>query len=114
MRRSFALLFIVASFCACGRKPCDEDEVPQVRLDVSVGRCNFRPLAEIRAKRSVPKGSIVQLDASESSDQNGDELKYRWTLVSVPNGSSAVISASREVRASFVADRAGTYAVQLI
>ena len=49
---------------------------------------NERPVARVAADRtSVPRGdgfqTVVTLDASDSSDPDGDQLTYSWV---VPNG----------------------------
>jgi hypothetical protein len=45
---------------------------------------NGRPVAKAGAARSATAGESVQLDASASTDPDGDDLSYTWTQVSGP------------------------------
>jgi hypothetical protein len=54
------------------------------------------------------------LDGSGSSDADGDHLTYGWTLTAAPIGSNAILPGSTSALASFVADLAGLYAVELV
>jgi hypothetical protein len=75
---------------------------------------NARPVANAGADRIVAAGSNVTLDASGSSDANGDGLTVRWSLLSRPAGSSAALSTATSPSPTFVADLPGLYVVQLI
>ena len=75
---------------------------------------NRRPVAKAGPDQSVSVGSTVQLDGSRSSDPDGDRLYFKWSFVSMPAGSQARLSGSTTVRPTFVADRPGTYKVQLV
>src|SRR5207253_150007 len=47
-------------------------------------------------------------------DADGDELGFRWALVSQPAGSAAILFNVQAVRPTIVPDVAGTYVVQLV
>lgn len=71
------------------------------------------PSANAGADQAVAVGATVSLDGSGSHDTAGRSLSFAWSFVSTPAGSEATISAAAQASASFVADRAGTYVVEL-
>ena len=50
----------------------------------------------------------------EVAEGDGDPLAFRWSLLSRPDGSAAVLSDPSAVAPLFVVDVAGTYVAQLI
>ena len=72
------------------------------------------PLASAGSPQTVNAGATVQLDGSASSDPGGLTLTYAWTLVSTPAGSAAALSSATAAKPTFVADKPGSYKVQLI
>jgi len=78
-------------------------------VTVTASVVNAAPVANAGIAQSVAGGSVVTLDASASSDANGDPLTYIWTLTAKPAGSTAVLSSSASVKPAFVADMAGSY-----
>jgi len=81
---------------------------------VTISTANTPPVASAGSSVSLPAGATVHLDGSGSSDFDGNPLTYSWAITSAPTGSSAGLSSTTAVRPTFVADRAGTYLVQLI
>lgn len=75
---------------------------------------NRPPLANAGLDQTVTAGATVQLDASQSSDPDGDKLSYSWRLASVPIGSQAQLSDPTSINPTFVADVAGEYVAELI
>ncbi|HEU0020721.1 MAG TPA: PKD domain-containing protein, partial [Dehalococcoidia bacterium] len=75
---------------------------------------NTPPAAAAGPDQAVPVGATVDLDGSGSTDADGDSLTYSWTLTSMPSGSTTSLTGSTSSGPSFVADLAGTYAVELV
>jgi PKD repeat protein len=94
-----------------GSKTCSQPL--KVVLKVGSGQ-NTPPVANAGPDQTVYVTNTVTLDGSGSSDVDGDLLTFKWSFVSVPNGSAATLSDPTAVNPAFVVDRSGTYVVQLI
>lgn len=70
---------------------------------------NTPPTAHAGADMQVQIGTAVTLDGSKSSDPDGDELTFRWTVPAGINLSSAVVA-----QPEFNAISPGTYVFSLI
>lgn len=88
-----------------------EDSAPDT---VVINTQNSKPVANAGQEQTVPIGSTVQLDGSNSSDVDGDPLTFLWALIAMPTNSTAVLSDTTLVNPTFVADLPGIYVVQLI
>ena len=75
---------------------------------------NAPPVANAGADQDVKTGDKVNLDGSNSSDADGNNLTYRWTFASIPDGSKVVLNDSTSVRPNFTADVVGSYVLQLM
>ena len=92
----------------------DDSAADSVRISVRTTPVNTPPVANAGLNQSILVGANVTLDGIGSSDADGDLLSYSWSLTTVPDGSTAVLSDSTVVSPSFVADLAGDYVAQLI
>jgi hypothetical protein len=77
------------------------------------GPVNTAPVANAGAAQTVVTGGVVTLDGSASSDADGNNLTYAWTLAR-PAGSSATLSSTTAAKPTFTADVAGTYTASLV
>ncbi|MEO7129414.1 MAG: PKD domain-containing protein [Rhodoferax sp.] len=75
---------------------------------------NTVPIANAGNAQSVVAGTTVTLNASGSSDADGNALTYVWTLSSKPSSSAATLTGNTSSNPTFVADVAGIYVAALI
>ncbi len=89
------------------------DSAPDT-VRIAAAQRNQPPTARPGANQTVPLGATAQLDGSASSDPDGDPLTFRWSLLSVPDGSTTMLSAPASATPTFAADKPGSYIAQLI
>ena len=81
---------------------------------VVVSTINTAPVADAGEDQSISLiGTVVDLDGSQSYDDDGDEITYAWTL-SRPAGSNAVLDDPTSATPSFTADVNGDYTATLV
>lgn len=81
---------------------------------VRISTISSRPIANAGAAQKVLVGTNLALDGSGSSSPDGQTLSYKWSLLSVPQGSTAVLSSSAALSPSITIDKRGAYVAQLI
>jgi PKD repeat protein len=74
---------------------------------------NAPPIADAGLPRVVPLGAPVDLDASGSSDLNGDPLEASWEVLDAPGGSTAPVEVAADGSASLTPDRVGAWLLGL-
>lgn len=84
-----------------------------VTTTITATMANVAPVANAGSASRVVNGATVTLDGTHSSDANGDQLSYSWTLTSKPAGSQAVLSASNTATPSLITDVNGVYVASL-
>ena len=92
----------------------NDGHVDSAPSTVRITTINTPPVANAGATQMVGAGDLVQLNGSGSTDVDGDALSYRWSLISVPSGSTAALSNASAVNPTFTANLPGTYVAQLI
>lgn len=75
---------------------------------------NSRPTANAGTDQSTQVNQTVKLDGSTSSDMDGDELTFRWTVLNKPTGSTVTLSSPSAVQPTFTVTTPGTYELQLV
>ncbi|WKZ11575.1 MAG: PKD domain-containing protein [Gammaproteobacteria bacterium] len=83
------------------------------RVVVTAGG-NSKPLADAGQDRTVPPAMAVTLDGRQSRDPEGAALRYRWSMLNKPAGSTAALANPATAQPVFTPDIVGQYAVQLI
>ena len=94
----------------------DDGRLDSSADEVIVSTINSAPVADAGADQSAVVGTVIQLDASGSTDIDGDGLSYLWSFTDKPADSLNELSEEDEVaiRPVFILDAAGTYTLQLI
>ncbi len=81
---------------------------------VSITTINNVPIADAGNYAKVPYDSSVTLDGVGSTDADGDELSYSWTLLERPTDSIASLNDNEIKAPSFDADAYGRYLIGLV
>lgn len=93
----------------------DDSASDRVRITVEEATsANATPIADAGEDQTVAVGDRVTLDGSGSTDPDGDDLTYSWSITAMPEGSEAVLGRTTLQSPKFTADLAGTYELQLI
>lgn len=74
---------------------------------------NQPPVADAGGDVTTAAGQTVQLDGSGSSDPDGDDLTYSWSIISAPEASTAELNNPDSPQPSFTPDLPDFYVVQL-
>ena len=72
------------------------------------------PVANAGTDQTVIAGQMVILDGTQSLDVDGDPFSYQWSIIARPTHSIATLPDPSSAGPTFVADRPGTYVIQLI
>jgi len=83
-------------------------------LSIDVSMPNQAPVAQVALFERMFLGTDVQLDGGGSSDPEGRQLQYVWTLTARPPGSNASLTDASTVRPRLVPDASGTYIATLV
>lgn len=78
---------------------------------VNEPKINRAPLVSVASATSVQEGGVGLLDASQSSDPDGDKLQFNWQQIS---GKNVIVSTATTAKASFNANEPGEYTFKVI
>ena len=81
---------------------------------VTVSTSNLPPVANAGVSQIATTGQLIHLDGSNSTDPEGGNLSYQWSVVAIPSGSVATLSDTAVVSPSFTPDTAGDFIFQLV
>lgn len=104
MRASLGVVLI--ALLALGTGGCED-------LGDITGEGNRAPEARAGVDQAVFVGETVSLEGWGSSDPDGDDLTYAWTLLEKPDTSGVSLTSTGTEETSFVPDVPGTYRVEL-
>jgi RHS repeat-associated protein len=82
--------------------------------NVTISTQNSRPIAYAGPDQTITLGGHVFLDGRGSSDIDGDPLIYRWRIISKPQNSTAALDLPATSQPTFIADKPGSYTIELI
>lgn len=75
---------------------------------------NTAPVANAGPDVSGVAGRLIRLDGSKSSDVDGQQLAYFWSVISSPSGSHPLLQQEKSASPAFTPDLGGLYQIQLI
>lgn len=75
---------------------------------------NTKPIANAGDDQTTSAGETIAVDGSGSTDADGDNLIYYWSIVSKPQESEASLSEVNAVAPELTIDANGSYELQLV
>lgn len=105
----FLAIFLLSTALACGSGGQGNNDSSDAGSP-DMGDANATPSAVAEAGEG-PFGvdRSVSLDASGSTDPDGDELEFDWTLETTPSSSTATLQSPSAAQTRFTPDVAGSY-----
>ncbi|MES2673379.1 MAG: PKD domain-containing protein [Pseudomonadota bacterium] len=100
-------LYVVRLIVNDGKLDSDPDTV-----SFEIG--NVKPVANAGVDQKGYVNTVAQLNASLSSDLDGDVLTYKWRIVAAPESSNAQIVGATAVMPVFTPDEYGIYTIELV
>lgn len=89
----------------------DGEDSATISVDVCIENINHLPVADAGAAQTVAEGAAVTLNATGSSDQDGDTLTFEWTQISGP---AVVLTGDDTATPSFTAPQVGPAGATLV
>ena len=91
----------------------EQISLPPIRVAYIAANPNQRPVAMINSGYTGLVNTEVELSSEGSSDPDGDNILYRWTLTT-PANSQIILNGTSISQPSFIPDVEGIYTVELI
>jgi PKD domain len=107
--RSLGMAVVVALVSSCN---CDDGSKVDAGGQPEV--MNRPPIAVAGAAQRVLPATAVTLDGRGSSDPDGDQLTFAWSLLSQPDGGGAALAGPTTSQPAFTPSRPGDYVAQLV
>ena len=83
-------------------------------VTITASAANSAPVANAGLPQNVALSTTVTLDGTGSTDANNDFISYKWTMITKPAGSIAILASATSAKPTFRADVSGTYVATLI
>lgn len=83
-------------------------------VNIIINPVNTIPVADAGADQTVVINDIIILDGNKSSDPDGTNLSFNWSVVSTPTNSTTSLDDNTSGSPSFTADSIGEYVLELI
>lgn len=113
MATIMTLFVFIMMACSKDDNPTTPEPDPVQQPDPDPDPENRAPIADAGDDRQAEIGSLVKMDASGSTDPDGDALSFKWSFASIPEGSMATIIGVGKDIAEFTMDKAGEYQIQV-
>ncbi len=91
----------------------DVETDTDIDTDTDIPIPNNAPVADAGPDQTSLTGAVIALDGNGSSDPDGDELDFTWTMLSNPPDWAGSIINGNRADAQFFADAPGPYMVEL-
>jgi len=106
--------FGISFLSACGGGGSDNTSSSTNDNNDTNTTTNTAPVASAGQDLAVTVNQLVNLNAANSSDADGDSLSYQWTINSLPDGSTISLSDNSISTPKFIVDVAGEYEFSLV
>lgn len=91
----------------------DDGDSSTDSVNVKIMHVNNAPISVTGEYTAIIQFDTIELDGSQSSDLDGDELSYSWSVLTAPENSASTIINSSSALATFEPDINGTYTLAL-
>jgi hypothetical protein len=91
-----------------------ESQTESVIISARVMDNNEPPVADAGTDITTEPEQTVKLDATGSTDPDGDTLTFAWSIESKPSGTETTLDDPTVARPSFVPDVAGSYIFEVV